>query len=209
MVLVATDLTAVARIRNSALELFANNGVAATSIRDVAKDAGVSGGLVQYHFPSKAALRAEVNSYVVAIANDHFADLPETGSPFSIQQEVGDRVTSFVREHPTVLRYVARSAADGDEGAMQIFDAFVAIAHAQWDRVAESGLLKDEADVTWTALHGVVIPLATVLFQRAIERHLPEPFFAPAQLDRWNAATNALFREGMYRSDQPTGGGEQ
>jgi len=44
-----SDLNAAARIRNAALEGFAANGVAATSIRDVAAAAGVSPGLVQHH----------------------------------------------------------------------------------------------------------------------------------------------------------------
>jgi hypothetical protein len=71
---------------------------------------------------------------------------------------------------------------------------------------ADAGLLRTEADIAWAALQGVVIPLATVLLQPAIERHLPEPFFTVEQLHRWNAATNALFTEGMYRSTHPLTG---
>src|SRR5579885_743136 len=42
-----SDLTAAARIREAALRLFAERGVSAASIRDVAKAAGVSAGAVQ------------------------------------------------------------------------------------------------------------------------------------------------------------------
>jgi hypothetical protein len=80
-----------------------------------------------------------------------------------------------------------------------IFDAFVAIAHAQWQRLADNDLLRPDTDLTWTALHAVVMILGTVLLREAVDRHLPEPFFTPAQLERWNAASNALFREGTYR----------
>jgi hypothetical protein len=45
MVVVASDLTGLARIRNAALEGFARDGAAGTSLRDVAKAAGVSPGL--------------------------------------------------------------------------------------------------------------------------------------------------------------------
>ena len=197
---VSSDLTGLARIRNGALELFARDGVAATSIRDVAKQAGVSPGLVQHHFSTKAALVEAVNEHVVALATDAFSDLPASGTPVDVQQELGDRVTAFVREHPTALLYVARSAADRDDAALGIFDAFVAIAEGLWRGLADHDLLRPGVDLTWTALHSVVFVLGTVLLKDAVGRHLPEPFFNPEQLERWNAASNALFREGAYRA---------
>ncbi len=199
MRVLASDLTSYARIRNAALEGFARDGVAGTSIRDVAKAAEVSPGLVQHHFPTKAALIGAVNDYVIGVASDAFSDPPGEGSPTDVQQELGDRVTAFVREHPTALLYVARSAADGDRAALEIFDAFLAIARAQWQALADHALLRPDIDLTWAALHVVVLNLGTILLVDAINRHLPEPFLDPEQLERWNAASNALFREGLYR----------
>ena len=195
----ASDLTGLARIRNAALEGFARDGVAATSIRDVAKRAGVSPGLVQHHFPTKAALVDAVTEHVVALATEAFSDLPANDSPIEAQQELGDRVTAFVAANPTALLYVARSAADGEPAALEMFDAFVAIAREQWRRLDDRGLLRADVDLEWTALHAVVHVLGTLLLKDAIDRHLPAPFFTPAQLERWNAASNALFREGTYR----------
>jgi AcrR family transcriptional regulator len=193
-----SDLTPYARVRNAALDRFARDGVAATSIRDVAKAAEVSPGLVQHHFPSKGALIKAVNDYVIAIATDAFSDPPRGGSAAKIQQELGDRVTALMGEHPTALLYVARSSADGDEAALGIFDAFLAIAATQWRALADEGLLHPDTDLAWAALHVVVLNLGTALFIDAINRHLPQPFLTPEQLDRWNTASNTLFREGMY-----------
>ena len=55
-----TDLTPAARIRDAALARFARDGLADTSIRDVARTAGLSPGLVQHHFKTKANLRDAV-----------------------------------------------------------------------------------------------------------------------------------------------------
>ncbi len=192
-----SDLTSYARVRNAALDGFARNGVAATSIRDIAKAAAFSPGLVQHHFPSKASLIEAVNDYVVEIATAAFSRPLDAHS--DIQQQLGDRVTAFVREHPTILRYVARSAADGEQGALELFDAFFAIARTQWQGLADRGVLRPDTDIAWAALHAVIVNLATVLFTAAIDRHLPERFFTPIQLERWNAASTALFREGIYR----------
>jgi AcrR family transcriptional regulator len=195
-----SDLTAHAQIRNAALEGFASDGVAATSIRGIAKRAQVSPGLVQHYFPSKSALVQAVTEYVVEIAVAALRDLPEDGSPIDVQQQLGDSVTASVREHPSALLYVARCAADGEPAALQIFDAFVVLVREHWKRLADRGLLRPDADLTWTTLQGVVLVLGTTLFKDAIERHLPAPFFAPEQLERWNTANNALFREGAYRT---------
>lgn len=197
---VLSDLTAHARIRNAALVGFARDGVAATSIRDVAKAAGVSPGLVQHHFPSKAALVAEVNEHVVAIAAAAFSEELDSGPQADPFQEVGDRITGLVRGNPLALLYVARSAADGDEAALRMFDAFLAIARGQIQAMADRGVVDPDTDLDWLALHSVVFNLGTVLLEQAVNRHLPEPFFTDTQLQRWNEATTMLMRRGTCRS---------
>jgi TetR/AcrR family transcriptional regulator, regulator of cefoperazone and chloramphenicol sensitivity len=195
----ASDLTAVARIRNAALDGFARDGVAATSIRSVAEAAGVSPGLVQHHFPSKAALRVAVNEYVIRIAREAFADVPIDGDAAAIFEDFGDRITALVGEHPTALRYVARAAAEGDPAALDLFDGFVAITEAQQGRLADAGLLEPSLDRTWAALHLVVFNLGTVMLEEAIDRHLPEPFRREESLERWNSASTAFFRRALTR----------
>jgi AcrR family transcriptional regulator len=202
MAVATSDLTGLARIRNAALEGFARDGVASTSLRDVAKAAGVSPGLVQHHFATKAALVEAVGAHVVGLAQEAFGDLPAVGVSVESQKELGDRVTAFVAEQPTALVYVARALAEGDKTAAAVFDAFVDIAERLWRKLADQGLLRDDADITWAALHGVTLILGTVLYQAEIGRHLPASFMAADQLERWNAAGNALFSEGLYRRTQ-------
>ncbi len=189
------------RIREAALEGFALDGVEATSIRDVAAAAGVSPGLVQHHFPTKAALREAVDEHALAIATESFRDFPDASSASDIQEELGDRVTAIVRDQPNMLRYVARSISEGEEAGLRLFDAFVAIATAQWRRLDEEGMLREDADLLWVGLHTVVLNLATVIFEVAIDRHLPEPYRTPAMLERWNAASSALFQRGIYQNE--------
>ncbi len=199
MAISSSDLTAYARIRNAALEGFARNGAAATSIRDVARAAGVSPSLVQHHFSSKAALVGAINDYVVAIATEAFSQPLDPDSSCDVIEQLGDRITAFVAEHPVALLYVARAAADGEPAALEIFDALVGLARAQVQSLERRGLLHAGADIDWIALHMVVFNLGTVLFQDAINRRLPQPFFSPEQLQRWNEATTSLFRRGMSR----------
>lgn len=59
------DLTARARIRDAALRLFADRGIDRVSVRDIAKAAGVSSGLIRHHFGSKDGLRDACDAYAL------------------------------------------------------------------------------------------------------------------------------------------------
>jgi AcrR family transcriptional regulator len=191
------DLTSYDRIRDAALNGFATRGVRGTSIRAVARAAGVSPGLVQHHFRTKAGLRAAVDEYVRSIAVDAFKDV-DAGALEDPVAELGDIITAVVRDHPTALLYVARSVSDGDEAGLAIFTGFVELARAQVQRLDDAGRLHPELDLDWVSLHVVIWPLGTVLFDAAISGSLGRAFRSRAQIERWNLATAHLFREGIY-----------
>jgi AcrR family transcriptional regulator len=197
------DLTAAARIRNSALEGFARDGVAATSIRDVAKAAGVSAGLVQHHFKTKADLERAVNKYVVQVATEAYESYEKataTATTGELMEAMGDRITEFVRDNRSALLYVIRSAAQGEEAGMRIFDALLALINTQVERLAGEGTLRDGVDRLWMGLHVVIFNLGTVLLEPAINRHLAEPLREPRQLERWNRAATDLMRYGAIKT---------
>lgn len=187
------------RICEAALLGFADRGIEATSIRDVAAAAGVSAGLVQHHFATKGELRDAVNQNVVERAGETFAELPEGDAAEEIQRELGDRVTKWAREHPEALLYVARLSADEDPAALEIFDGFVEIARGQWGLLAEAGQLREDVDLEWAALQSIIVILGSAIFEGAIGRHLEAPWRDHDQLDRWNRANSELFRRGLYR----------
>src|SRR4029453_5925987 len=58
-------LTGRARIRDAAIRLFAERGIAGTTVRDIAREAGVSPGLLRHHFGSKEALREACDVYAL------------------------------------------------------------------------------------------------------------------------------------------------
>lgn len=203
------DLTAVARIRNAALEGFALDGVAATSIRDIAKRAGVSAGLVQHHFKSKEGLRRAVDDYVARLGADALASRGEHTGGNDVVQLVGDRITRWMRDHRLALLYVIRSAAEGDESGLAIFDSLVAVGDVHIEQLANEGLLRTDLDRRWAVLQVIILNLATALLETAINRHLDAPLRHPDQLERWNRACTDLFRSGLFRPDRSAADGPQ
>jgi TetR/AcrR family transcriptional regulator, regulator of cefoperazone and chloramphenicol sensitivity len=195
------DLSAAARIRYAALEGFALNGTAATSIRDVAKRANVSPGLVQHHFKNKAGLHQAVDDYVIRLGADAFGSGGPSEDSGDAVRLIGDRITAWMRDHPLALLYVVRSVAEGDPSGLAIFDSLVAVGDDHIERLAAAGLLRQDLDRRWAVLQVIIMNLATALLEPAISRHLDAPLSTADQLTRWNRACTELFRNGMFKPE--------
>ena len=189
------------RILAAALEGFARNGVKATSIRDVAAAAGVSPGLVQHYFPSKAALRSAVDEHVTGVAR---AALEVREVEGDIIEDIAQRLTALVSENFLALLYVARGVAEEDEAALVIFDTLTELCKKQLLVLQRDGLLRPDLDLEWAALHTVLINLGTVIMEPGVSRQLGRPFLTKRQVQRWKQATTALFVSGELRQGTQT-----
>jgi AcrR family transcriptional regulator len=187
------------RIVEAALRSFADHGVAGSSLRAIAAAAGVSLGVVQHHFGTKERLRAQVDAHALRVVRAAIEAEPWPDPPADTLAEIGHRVTSILRTHPEILRYLGRAVIDGDRIALTVMDQMIALCDAQWDQFAAHGLLRPGVDRTWASLHSVVLIFGTVLMRAPLERHLPEPLTARAQLNRWDDAMTALLRHGLFR----------
>lgn len=103
------DLTARARIRNTALTRFANTGVEGASMRRIAADAGVTVGLVVHHFGTKERLREEVETYVVDQFAEAIASVPVEGLARDVARERDRAVAEMLAQQPDVVTYVRRA----------------------------------------------------------------------------------------------------
>jgi AcrR family transcriptional regulator len=115
----AEDLTARARIRDAAMELFAAHGVRGTTIRGVAEAAGVSPGLVQHHFGSKQGLREACDDHVMESIRRLKTETLDGG-----MADPGV-LSTVVRASVPLRRYLARALVDGSSGAARLFDESV------------------------------------------------------------------------------------
>jgi AcrR family transcriptional regulator len=194
----AEESSTTERIRNAALKSFATYGTSATSLRSVAAAAGVSVGLVQHHFANKAGLIKAVDDHVLGLVIAAIAP-PVPGPPADSIAEMGSRVTRMVAEQPDIVDYLGRALIDGSPLGTTIFDTLAAFGIARWTQRDERAETRPDTDITWAALNALVLPLGTIILRGHIERHLPEGFSSPAQLERWQDSVNTLLREGLFR----------
>lgn len=190
------------RIRDAALTCFAQDGIAATSFRMVAKAAGVSIGLVQHYFHTKAELTAAVDQYVLRVIGDALESAPLPDPPGDALEEAGQRLTSIMAEHPDAITYLGRALAEGGAIGSVMFEGLVAISAAQRDLFIEHGMTRPDLDPDWAALNPLIMRVGVVILRPYIERYLGKPFFDELQLRRWDDAVTSLIREGLFH-DQP------
>ncbi|MBP3083179.1 TetR/AcrR family transcriptional regulator [Mycolicibacterium fortuitum] len=133
------DLTAKARIRNAALDLYSEYGPDRTSLRAIASAAGVTLGLVQHHYKTKAGLRDAVDQLVV----DHFAaalsDVPNTGGPTGLRAARDDAVRKMLTENPPVLNYVRRALLEPSGENLHLLDSLVDLTAREVSTLRKAG----------------------------------------------------------------------
>ncbi|NMO04668.1 TetR family transcriptional regulator [Gordonia sp. TBRC 11910] len=106
------DLTAKARIRNAALDLFAAEGVSAVSLRAVAARAGVAVGLVQHHFKTKDGLRSAVEQYIVDRHAAAIESVPVGDTASKVAAGRDAAVRQMFDENPAIVDYMRRALLD-------------------------------------------------------------------------------------------------
>jgi AcrR family transcriptional regulator len=125
------DLTARARIRDAAIRLFAERGIDGTTVRDIAREAGVSPGLLRHHFGSKEALREACDVYAL----DQLLKFKEQ----LIFEGKATSPTFLPSIHPTVVllyKYITRALLDGSPAAAAMFDDMVTLTEQWVDKMA-------------------------------------------------------------------------
>jgi AcrR family transcriptional regulator len=193
------ELKKLERIRQAALKSFATKGAAGTSLRSVAADAGVSLGLVQHHFETKAGLIKAVDEYVMSVVIAVVAQPVAVPHAKDSIADMGSRVTTLLLEHPDVVDYFGRALIDGSQLGNTVWDTLSAFGTARWTARKENGEARDDIDVTWASLNSLVLAVGTLIVRGHIERQIPGAFTAPEQLDRWQQSVNSLLREGLFQ----------
>ena len=138
------DLTAKARIRNAALDLYAQSGEERVSLRAVAAEAGVTLGLVQHHFKTKAGLREAVDQLVVDYFESALRDVPEVDDHPASAAARDEAVRRMLEENPTVVDYVRRAILEPSGESMYLLDALVELTRREVGAQRESGVASPE-----------------------------------------------------------------
>jgi TetR/AcrR family transcriptional regulator, regulator of cefoperazone and chloramphenicol sensitivity len=161
------DLTTSARIRDAALERFPKDGFGGTTLRAVARDAGVSPALVLHHFGSKEGLRKACDEHVVR----RFREAKEEGMREENMFSRSFASQAFEVAEP-ITRYLSWALARGHEAAADLFDDMVAEGIRLTRIAIDRGLVKDSRNLEARVAVQMAMQLGSMVLHPHLTRNL-------------------------------------
>ncbi|MEU9456707.1 helix-turn-helix domain-containing protein [Streptomyces sp. NPDC048277] len=198
-----SDLTGRARLREAALELFAERGFEATSTRAVAAAAGLSPALVTRHFGSKEGLRAAVDEHVLGRIAEQLREIdPDKG----VMASLGEVSARLFGADPVLRGYLRQVLLEDSEASAELFGRLLSGARVELERLStvhgERG-----PDEEWAPFQMLCLILGPLLLERVMQPQLDEPMFGPEVLARRSAANQQLLLRGYYGRLEGSDGG--
>jgi AcrR family transcriptional regulator len=134
------DLTAKARIRNAAMDLYAEYGEDHTSMREIAAAAGVTVGLLVHHFGTKDRLRDTVEQLVVDYFAQAIAQTPVTGTPAEIGAARDEAVAEMLTANPAVVNYLRRAVLNPNASGGRLLERLTELARREVTQLRATGV---------------------------------------------------------------------
>ncbi len=199
------DLTARASIRNAAVQLFADRGPEAVTVREIASAAGVSAALVLHHYGSKAGLRAAVDDYAAHAFDAVLDHLEHVGAQRLLSDlargAMGSVVEAFVRGFPPgspLPAYLRRLLLTDDPVGAHLFGRWYAAIRALLGTFTEAGLAQPSDDPEVRAAFLLVNDLALLLLRNQIAQAVGVDPLSPEGLSRWSVEVTSVYVRGAF-----------
>lgn len=203
-----SELTARAQIRDSALDLYAQRGVDAVSIRDIAAHAGVSPALVIHHYGSKQGLTDAVNARVVSIFDDLMDGLGDDIGALANADAHGvagfaDLLLRGLPPGSPIPQYLRRLLLSDDPAGHELFARWFALSRRLLDAMTAAGITTPTADPDVRAAFLMVNDLAMILFSTHLAEVLGTDPLTPTGARRWAADVLSAYSTGVFHEERP------
>ncbi len=194
--------TARDQIRACALELFAERGVAGTSVRDIAACAGTSPANVLHHYGSKEGLRDAIDEEVARMFDVAASSPPaELADALAADQGSGsfaELLLSVVPPDSPVPTYVRRLLLDGGDAGRRLFRGWFQAARTMQDGLVAAGVAREAADPDARAAFLIVNDLAMILLREHIADAIGTDPLSPEGAARWTADALDVYHHGAF-----------
>jgi AcrR family transcriptional regulator len=191
------DLTAAALIREAAMRLFADRGVAGVTVRDIAAEAGVSPSLVIHHYGTKDGLKAAVDERVSAALAELLTEvMGPSGGAVSSASMAGIIAARFASE-PALPAYLRRLLVDGGAPASALFRRLYDALASAMAALGQAGIMRPAADETARLVFLLANDLAMLILREQIAGILGADPLSSAGMSRWSEAVLDVYTRGV------------
>jgi TetR/AcrR family transcriptional regulator, regulator of cefoperazone and chloramphenicol sensitivity len=202
------DVTARARIRDAAIELFGRDGFERTTVRAIARAAGVSPALVVHHFTSKERLREACEEHLLTLVREGKTEALGGQAPPSLEAYL-----ATVEDSGPLLRYLARTLQEGGAAASRIFTGLVDDTVDYLAASESAGVVRPTQDPRARATALVSWGLSHLLLGGLIAQTFGDEYDEAAALVRVAGPALEIYTDGLFTDsrflDAFRGGQEQ
>lgn len=165
------DLTAKARIRQIALELFATNGADATSMRAISSRAGVTVGLITHHFGTKAGLIQAVEDDLLDGIQRAIAYKESDATTDGVVKKLDQRLLDHIDANPLVAAYLRRMMLiEGNGAGSDLTERFTRMALRQIKDLRRRGIASTSREPEDQVMQVMLVQLGQVLMQPFVDQ---------------------------------------
>ncbi len=184
------------------MRVFGDRGIAASSLRDVARAAGVSAALIVHHFGSRDGLIAAADEAALCEFEEAYSESGEgfpTEGPGLLRARA-EQTASVMRERRDVCVYLGRALVEGTPGSARLFRLMIDGGRAEVGALAERGALREDPDLLWATLQHFFLIWAPLSFTALLDQEvLDGSLLDEPNLRRWVEANVSLLEQGLYR----------
>ncbi len=189
------------QILDAALQIFAEKGFDATSVREIAGSVGVNHGLIRHHFTNKEELWKEAVAFLFERMEAELAIEPGSEDHLSEFDRLKNGIRRYVRycaRHPEHARIMVQQSIHGSDRFRWMIENFIApqhrAGHRSRDKHVAQGLWPEIEEVSITYILVAASQMPFVLAQEIQEIYGVDPT-TPEWVERHADAILALFFE--------------
>lgn len=201
------DPEARANILAAAEELFAARGFAGTSIREIARKAGVTGAMLHYYFGNKETLYTTLLDKAVAGIRSLIAETAASPEPASARlTRFIEADADYILRHANLTRIVFREMLAGGKELVKVFQKYRVNNYAMLRDIMTEGVRRKELrelDIELAPISLMGMLMVFQLFRPVIAVALNRPVYDDAFIRRVAAHTADLFLNGAQNQPLP------
>ena len=182
-----------------AMQLFADRGFDGVTVRDIAKTANVSIGLINHHFDSKEGLRAAVDAHFLQRTSKAISRASRELALADIDRVAEyqrDWIRQYEDEWPSFAAYLRRAISENSEWGENLFREYYDSVSRMILRFDAEGRVSDETDRMWLPLLYMFMLVGPLMLDPYVKSMLGKSTYEPEMWGRFQKAMKQLFWNG-------------
>lgn len=184
------------RLIDTSMLLFAERGFDGVTVRDIAREADVSIGLINHHFDSKEGLRAAVDKHFIERTSKAVArasrELAEADFE-KVEEYQRNWILQYEDEWPRVAAYLRRAITENSAWGENLFREYYQAVSETITRADAEGKVAADADRLWLPLLYMFMLIGPLVLDPYIKSMLGRSTYEPEMWGRFQKSMRRLF----------------